>query len=141
MVTRRRGQCSAAGRARPGLRSVTTLSQVVDPYQMGDRGSQYGQKGEVHNERPGLLSPPGPAVRLQEGTDGGGQLRVPAGAPGLHPGRPPGRLRLLCCQSDRRAVDHLETGGRRGGGSLLSSLHDGQVGLSQSLRKLILFRT
>ena len=50
LVTRRRGRCSGAGLAqlRVGL-WLTTLCQVVDPNQMGHRGSQHGKKGEVHN--------------------------------------------------------------------------------------------
>ena len=106
------GIWSGRGEARA---RVTTLYQVVDTAQMGHRGSQYGKKGEVHHERPWLLSSPGTTVRLQERPDRGCQLRVLACPSGLHPGGSPGGLRLLRRQSGGGTVDRLETRGRRGG--------------------------
>ena len=69
--------------------------QVVDPDQVGYRGAEHGQAGEVHHEPARLLAPHGQTLGLPARADGGGQLRIPARAPRLHPGRPPRRLRLL----------------------------------------------
>ena len=69
--------------------------QVVDPYQVGYRGAEHGQAGEVHHEPARLLPPHGQTLRLPARADGGGQLRIPPRAPRLHPGRPPRRLCLL----------------------------------------------
>ena len=85
---------------------------MVDTTQVGHRGAQYSKEREVHHQPARLLSSDGQVVRLQARTDRGGQLWLPSRATGLHPGGPPGSLRVLCRVPGGRAVDHLDTRGR-----------------------------
>ena len=79
-----------------------------------ERGDpEQSSQGRSDHQRPWLQPHDGQVGRLPSLSMRGGRLRAHPRAAGLHPGRPSGSLRLLCCLHHWGTVAHLEKGRRQ----------------------------